>query len=919
MAYERHPSGIFFVNHLPEASPGQVVKRDFGTASELPEADQHYRYLPLLEVSSNVKVTATTSQTLLSQTFVNDFTVPNREARYCFPLYDGSVIISFRCWVGGKKMLEGTVKPRAAAKAEYQEAFARQRVAALLEEHTPEIFETTVGNIPPQTIVRVEIVYVNELKVEKGGDGILVTIPTSIAPRYGTPPTGYPAASAPNTTHNGLKIEIDVFASSSIKKLESRTHPISVELGSEGHPTPTGTFGDLSSGSETRGFDPKKARASLADRNAVLGKDFVLVILLVDSRLSSPRALIQPHPSLPDHSVLMATIIPQEMFTSHLSPKALKAEIIFVADRSGSMLDKMEALIHALRVFLKSIPEECYFNICSFGSTNALMWPISRLYTQTNLDYANEYLSTVFRADMGGTELLPALENVVQHRNTQDDLRTEVVVLTDGQVWNAEPTCDFIRVSRKKSDAKIRFFALGIGNAVSHRLVEGIGREGGGYAEIVAVDAHGQWQSRVIRMLQGALTPSAWQCEISFGNGIEAFSPEVIEDIRRNSDELQAAEFQRPSCIQAPFRIPTLHTFSRFSVFFILNRKLPIEGEIKIQAVETTGETVKIVLPLELVEKKTPTFHSLAAKAVMNDLETEQSWLHSNKYEQFRKLNPASFEKIVRREAESLGQQWSIAGKWTSFVAVDKENQQENMISLYRAERNEFSEMIQPLNSNVGHRLTTYRLRDLWRASTRASLTRPKHVSIPGFLRDTACIERENPKSPKAPQALCRRFFGCRSSYEGCENLDLSGYQFLYDLVNLQTSSGYFPLSNDGLRQTLLKSFFPNILDKLEKHISGSDWIPSAPKSDLCETVIVIAYIEKKHANSLQLWDLVIKKALDGLRKWQLDDSACEKLCNLARENFRESSRLASQHTNPPTNAEVPPVKTIEIAGNTST
>jgi hypothetical protein len=133
-------------------------------------------------------------------------------------------------------MLEGIVKPKAVARAEYQEAISRQRVAALLEEHTPEIFDTVVGNIPPQTTVKVEIIYINELKAgvgDEGEDGLLVTIPTSVAPRYGTPPTGYIEKTGSGSVlpaENGLKFEVEVSAPVPIGKLESRTHPISVEL-----------------------------------------------------------------------------------------------------------------------------------------------------------------------------------------------------------------------------------------------------------------------------------------------------------------------------------------------------------------------------------------------------------------------------------------------------------------------------------------------------------------------------------------------------------------------------------------------------------------------------------------------------------------------------------------------------------------
>ena len=245
--FERLPSGIFFSTqqfqqagtfaHTTSTDQGEIsLFRQFREVEDVSSQDSKLiRCLPLLSVSIDVDVNSTISRTTLTQTFSNISNICIKEATYTFPLYDGAAVVSFRCFVGDDRVLEGQVKPKVEAKAEYIKAVADQRVAALLEEHTPEVFETHLGNIPPKTSVKIEIVYINELNADVGGEGVLVTIPTSVAPRYGTPPNSFSESADTGITGDyikkGLKIKVDVTAAVPIQKLESRTHPISVEMG----------------------------------------------------------------------------------------------------------------------------------------------------------------------------------------------------------------------------------------------------------------------------------------------------------------------------------------------------------------------------------------------------------------------------------------------------------------------------------------------------------------------------------------------------------------------------------------------------------------------------------------------------------------------------------------------------------------
>jgi hypothetical protein len=185
----RLASGLFFrfeqneqLGHPPlkrsrEGAAHDVRHDDFVVPEYRQTKEGNELYLPLLEVSVEVKVVGTIAWTKLTQTFTNRTTSLVKEATYCFPLYDKSTVTDFTCFIGSDKVLRGVVKPKPQAKAEFQAAVARQRVAALLEEHTPEVFETSIGNIPAQSTVKIEICYITELKADLGGEVFLSRFP----------------------------------------------------------------------------------------------------------------------------------------------------------------------------------------------------------------------------------------------------------------------------------------------------------------------------------------------------------------------------------------------------------------------------------------------------------------------------------------------------------------------------------------------------------------------------------------------------------------------------------------------------------------------------------------------------------------------------------------------------------------------
>ncbi|KAH8777333.1 von Willebrand factor type A domain-containing protein [Diaporthe sp. PMI_573] len=712
----RLPSGVYFsllgdsatheahdVQEYPTFPSFRGVEGGQDSGSEFVTPSKPQLCLPLVSVSVDMQVDHSIAKTTVVQTFTNPGSSSIPEAWYSFPLYDGAVITAFRCEVGDDKVLEGKVKPTDEARQEFKRAIQKQEAAALVEELTPEVFQTSIGNIAPRTTITVEITYVEELLTDLGGDGIIVTIPISVAPRYGTPPAGYAESSA--VTETGLSLVVSVASSGTARHIACRSgHSISVEYGRMNHEPEAASCEDLPAISSQPQFffDPKHATVRLSNDNVAMDRDFVLFIPSPGESLPRSRALLARSSDL-DHAAMMVTVRPSELFSDlRESMNEFDGEILFLADRSGSMRgEKIEELKNALLVFLKSLPAKCRFNLYSFGNSVSGLWPSSMPYNETTMQQALDHIST-FEADFGGTEVLHALRKAVGDRRATEASSTQLILLTDGQIWKAEETIDFVRTTTSDAEGQVRFFALGIGNAVSHQLIQGIGLFGGGFGEVAAVDAAGRWKEAVIRILKGAIMPNSWSYSISLGDewdkkrlDVDDFLPKHAERSTTKSPGRVAGALN-PSFFQAPREIPILHHFGQQSVYFLLDNssdKLP--EHVTITASSQYTGTRKAILEVTRATVNNTTIQHLAAKAAVRDLESQDA-------------SEASSSDLIRRNAEHLGQKYSISSKWTSFVAVSHLQQsvdhEDVEVSMYKAPLAKLDPLTSSPRSGRGHK-----------------------------------------------------------------------------------------------------------------------------------------------------------------------------------------------------------------------
>ena len=659
------------------------------------------KFLPQVDLESHTTILATTSRTVLRQTFVNNSGTELDETQYTFPLYDGVSIVGFKCTVASK-VLVGVVKEKQQARTDYREAKERGETAGLLEQipEASDTFNTTIGNVPAKEKVFVEIVYLGELKHDAETDGSRFTIPTIIAPRYGgtTFDSVKKLFGVGANDEGGIRIFVDVALESgtAIRGLQSPSHPIAVTMG-------------RTSVMHEDDFQNNNASATLTLASTELDKDFIVVVLSKEQ--GTPRALLETHPTIVNQRALMTTLVPKFNLPNIIP------EIVFVVDRSGSMGGKIETLVAALKIFLKSLPPNgVKFNICSFGSHFDALFEHSQTYDQSTLDQALCHVNT-FSANYGGTEMLAPVKKTCERR--YKDMPLEVMILTDGQIWNQQSLFDFID---KQKNA--RFFSLGIGHGASSALVEGIAQAGGGFAQFVGEGE--KMDKRVVRMLKGALTPHVddYTLHVKYNTeedtaddeGFEMIEvdppsakPEAPPSTRKKAISLFDKDTQEepanpaggrydslpdvpiPKVLQTPFKIPALYPFNRTTVYLILGPNAPEQTPTSV-LLRGTCEHGPLELEMQVQDVGIgETVHQLAAKKAIQELEQGRAWLAELKGRGGKTLkakHEGRWDLIVEREAVRLGTQFQVAGKYCSFVAVEqKEDPSESEVSYILPER----------------------------------------------------------------------------------------------------------------------------------------------------------------------------------------------------------------------------------------
>ncbi|CAJ0876750.1 12751_t:CDS:2, partial [Entrophospora sp. SA101] len=455
------------------------------------------KLIPLQNVKVEANIVDMIAEVVIYQTYKN-VEDKNIEALYKFPIYEAAAICDFEAEIDGKYKVKGVVKEAKQAASDYNEAIEKGYSAYLVEEQLSDVFQCSIGNLKSNQTVVIKITYVTELKHDSENEKIRFVLPTSIAERYGS--------SSSSTANYGKKLVPD-----DVKYSGEANYKLDLKINCR----MTSTIQSIESPSHLISTElnvngnPKTSNVTLAEQITYLEKDFVLVVKSED--LDKPR--------------------------------------------SGSMQgEPIKKAGQALELFLHSLPEDCYFNVVSFGSSHDSLFPKSQEYSQETLDRAIN-LAKNLDANYGGTEIYNPIKWAFD--NQLKTMTTTLFLLTDGEVWGVDKIIELIDQNVEDKNNDLRIFTLGIGDSVSHHLVESVARSGNGYAEFVTNKE--RMDKKILGMLKNAVKPPINDYKIKWTTSYDKQDEE--EDKFFDIEKL----LEHVKLQQAPYKIPEIYPGVRFT------------------------------------------------------------------------------------------------------------------------------------------------------------------------------------------------------------------------------------------------------------------------------------------------------------------------------------------------------------------
>jgi Ca-activated chloride channel homolog len=483
---------------------------------------------PMLEAEVSVRVSGLVARAKVVQRFRNgsDEWV---EGIYVFPLPPQSAVDHLQMRVG-ERTIEGQIREREQARAEYQQAKASGKKASLVEQERPNVFTTSLANLGPGEELAVEIELQETLDFDQGE--VRLRFPLVVGPRY-VPGAELVAGLAgvgwsPNTDQvqdasrvtapvlppgegprNPVRIDVELDAGFPIEALVSRYHPILFERRSD-----------------------SRYHVRLRDELVPADRDYELAWTPRPGTMPRGAVFVEERGGA---SYALVTLFPP--VGPAVDASRLSREVVYVIDTSGSMEGaSLQQAGQALGLAIGRLRPGDRFNVIQFNSATEALFDVPRPATDANREKAQAWVAGL-RAD-GGTELAAALEAALA-RGDDDGLVRQVVFLTDGCVANEDA---LFRIIRQRLGTT-RLFTIGIGSAPNGHFMSKAAELGHGTFTYVG-DVR-EVEEKMDRLFAVLESPVLTGIEVSWplGAAVESW-PQQLGDLYLGAPIVLAARFE---------------------------------------------------------------------------------------------------------------------------------------------------------------------------------------------------------------------------------------------------------------------------------------------------------------------------------------------------------------------------------------
>ncbi len=431
--------------------------------------------IPLLGVDAVGSLVGLFLRMTIQQRYQNN-TLDPLEVIYTFPLPSAAVLLKAEIHVRGN-VYQSQVFAKPKASQKYTEAVDAGDTAILVTQ-VADLYTIQIGNVPAGEEVAIHITY-GEMLVPNDGT-VRVSLPTTIAPRYGTPPKSMRPEQVPFS---------DLFV----------RYPFTYQLTVWGRAAST--------------FEVPSHIARIAS-------DDTVTTIAIDGVSMDRDVVVLAHGYTDYRGSLTASHARQQWLANYVTiPKIDAAPVIapmhvkLLIDCSGSMggtsiTQARQAVVRLLQL----LKDGDSIAVTRFGSevqdvTAGLMTVGNAVRKQMNA-----WLKTV-DADLGGTETVAAVEHVLDMPTNGTDC--DVILITDGETYGVDS------VAKRAVKSGHRIYPMVIGFAPADGQLQKLAQMTGGFCEVVTPNERiDDAMARIVRRIQA--TP-VLDVAIEYGEGVVAW------------------------------------------------------------------------------------------------------------------------------------------------------------------------------------------------------------------------------------------------------------------------------------------------------------------------------------------------------------------------------------------------------------